>query len=155
MPYSLRPHELQHARLSCLSPSPRLTSQTHVHRVGDAIQLSHPLPPTSPLALNLSSIRVFSNESALWIRWLKYWSFNFRISSSSEYSGLISFRIDCFDLLAVQGTLKSFPQHHNSKASILWCSTFFMAQLSHLYMTIGQHSFDYTELGQQTDVSAF
>ena len=76
------------------------------------------------------SIRVFSNESALRIWWPKYWSFSFSISSSNEYSGLISFRVDLFDLLAVQGTLKSLLQHHNWKALILWCSTFFMAQLS-------------------------
>ena len=81
-------------------------------------------------------IRVFSNESALPIRWLKYWSFS--ISPSNEYSGLISFRIDWFDILAVQGTHKSLLQHHSSKASILWCSAFFMVQLSHLYMTPGK-----------------
>ena len=85
-----------------------------------------------------TSIRVFSNESALRIRWSKYWSFSFRISPSNEYSGLISFRIDWFDLLAVQGTLKSLLQHHSSKASILWRSAFFMVQLSHPYMTIGK-----------------
>ena len=81
------------------------------------------------------SIRIFSNESALRIRWSKYWSFSFSISPSSEYSGLISFRIDWFHLLAVQGILRSLLQHHNSKASILWPLTFFMVQLSHLYMT--------------------
>ena len=81
------------------------------------------------------SIKVFSNESALCIRWPKYWSFRFSMSPSNEYSGLTSFRIDWFDLLAVQGTLKSLLQHYNSKASILWCSAFFMVQLSHLYMT--------------------
>ena len=84
------------------------------------------------------SIRVFSNESALCIRWPKYWSFSFSISPSNEYSGLISFRMDWLDLLAVQGTLKSLPQHHSSKASILQCSAFFMVQLSHLYMTTGK-----------------
>ena len=84
------------------------------------------------------SIRVFSNESVLHIRWPKYWSFSFNISPSNEYSGLISFRIDWFELLAVQGTLKSCLQHHSSKASILWCSAFFIAQLSHLYMTTGK-----------------
>ncbi|CAM9846968.1 unnamed protein product [Rangifer tarandus platyrhynchus] len=77
------------------------------------------------------SIQVFSNKSVLHIRWPKYWSFSFSISPSNEYSGLISFRMDGFDLLAVQGTLKSLLQHHSSKASILWCSTFFMVQLSH------------------------
>ena len=95
-----------------------------------------------PLLLLLSifpSIRVFSNESALCIRWPKYWSFSFSIiSPSKEYSGLISFKIDWFDLLAVQGTLKSLLQYHNSKASILQCSAFFMVQLSHLYMTTGK-----------------
>ena len=84
------------------------------------------------------SIRVFSNESALCIRWPKYWSFSFSISSSSEYPGLISFRLDCLDLLAVQGTLKSLLQHHSSKASILWRSAFFTVQLSHPYMTTGK-----------------
>ena len=87
------------------------------------------LPPSI-----LPSIRVFSNESVLHIRWPKYCSFSFNISPSNEYSGLIFFRMDWFDLLAAQGTLKSLLQHHNSKASILWCSVFFMVQLSHLYM---------------------
>ena len=86
----------------------------------------------------VSSIRVFSNESVLHIRWPKYWSFSLRISPSYEYSGLISFKIDWFDLLADQGTLKSLLQHHSSKASILWCSAFFMVQLSHPYMTNGK-----------------
>ena len=85
------------------------------------------------------SIRVFSNESALCIRWPKYWSFSFSISLSSEYSGLISFRIDWLALLAVQETLESLLQHHNLKESVLQCSAFFMAQLSHPYMTIGKN----------------
>ena len=84
------------------------------------------------------SIRVFSNESALCIRWPKYWSFSFSISPSNEYSGLISFRMDLLDLLAVQGTLVSLPQHHGPKASILQCSAFFIIQLSHPYMTTGR-----------------
>ena len=84
------------------------------------------------------SIRVFSNESALHIRWPKYWSFSFNISPTSEHPGLISFRMDWLDLLAVQGTLKSLLQHHSSKASILWCSAFFIDQLSHPYMTTGK-----------------
>ena len=84
------------------------------------------------------SIRVFSSESVLCIRWPKYWSFSFSISPSNEYSGLTSFRIDWLDLLAVQGTLKSLLQHHSSKASILQCSAFFMVQLSHPYMTTGK-----------------
>ena len=85
------------------------------------------------------SIRVFSNESALHIKWPKYWSFSFSISPSSEYSGLISFMMDWMDLFAVQGTLKSLLQYCSSKASILWCSAFFMVQLSHLYMTTYIH----------------
>ena len=116
----------------CNSPA-----QTHVHRVGDAIQPSHPL---SSLFLGPSifpSIRVFSNESALYIRWPKYWSFSFSISLSDEYPGLISFRIDWFNL-AVQGTLKSLLQHHSSKASILQHSAFFIIQLSYPYMTTGK-----------------
>ena len=113
-------------------------TQTHVPRVGDAIQPSHPLSSPSPPALNLSSIRVFSNEPALCIRWPKYWSFSFSISPYNEYSGLISFRIDWFDLLAVQGTLKSLLQHHSSKASILQHSAFFIVQISHPYVTTGK-----------------
>ena len=95
------------------------STQTHVHWVGDAIQPSHPLSSPSPPALNLSSIRVFSNESALHIRWPKYWSFSFSINPSNEHPGLTSFRMDWLDLLADQGTLKSLLQHHSSKASIL------------------------------------
>ena len=98
--------------------------QTHVHQVGDAIQTSYPLSSPSPPALNHSQHQGFSSESALRIRWPKYWSFSFSISPSNEYSGLISFRIDWLDLLAVQGTLKSLLQHCNSKASILLCSAF-------------------------------
>ena len=92
--------------------------------------------------------------SALCIRWPKYWSFSFSINPSDEYSGLISFRMDWFDLLAVLGTLESL-QHHSSKASILWCSTFFTVQLSHPYDYWKNHSFDYVDLCQQSDVSAF
>ena len=84
------------------------------------------------------SIRVFSNESLLHIRWPEYWSFSFNISPSNEHPGLISFRMDWLDLLGVQGTLKGLLQHHSSKASILWCSAFFIVQLSHLYMTTGK-----------------
>ena len=90
-------------------------TQTHVHRVGDAIQPSHPLSSPSPPALNPSSIRVFYNESTLPIRWPKYWSFSFSISPSNEHPGLISFRMDWLNVLAVQGTLKSLLQHHNQK----------------------------------------
>ena len=94
-------------------------------------------PPLLLLSI-FPSIRIFSNESALHIRWPKYWSLNFSISPSNEYSRLISFRMDWFDLLAVQGTLKSLLQHHSSKASILWCSAFFMVQLSHPYTITGK-----------------
>ena len=90
--------------------------------------------PLLPLSSIFPSIRVFSNESALYIRWPKYWSFSFNISPSNEHPGLISFRLDCLDLLAVQGTLKSLLEHHSSKASVLRCSAFFMVQLSHPYM---------------------
>ena len=115
---------------------PELT-QTHVHWVGNAIQPSHPLSSPSPPAPNPSSIRVFSNESTLRMRWPKYWSFSFTIIPSKEYPGLISFRMDWLDLLAVQGTLKSLLQH-SSKASIIRCSGFFLVQLSPPYMTTGK-----------------
>ena len=110
---------------------------TQVHPVSDAIQPSHPLYPLLLLPSIFPSIRVFSNESVLYIRWPKYWSFSFSISPRNEYSGLISFRIDWLDPLAVQETL-SLLQHHNSKASILQHSAFFMAQLSHPHMTTGK-----------------
>ena len=113
-------------------------AQTHVHRVHDAIQPFCPLLSPFLLPSIFPSIRVFSNESALRIRWLKYWSFSFKISPSNEQPGLISFRMDWLDLLAVQGTLKSLLQYHSSKASILWCSAFFIVQLSHPYMTAGK-----------------
>ena len=113
-------------------------AQTHVHWVSDVIQPSHPLSSPSPPAFNLSQHQVFSNELVLCIRWPKYWSFSFSISPSNEYSGLISFRINWFKLLAVRGILKSLLQHHSSKASILWCSAFFMVPFSHLHMTTGK-----------------
>ena len=113
-------------------------TQTYVHPVGDAIQPSHPVVPFSFLPPIHPSIRVFSNESALRMRWPKYWSFSFSISPSNEHSGLISFRMDWLDLLAVHGTFKSFLQHYSSKASILQCSAFFTVQLSHPYMTTGK-----------------
>ena len=110
-------------------------TQTHVHRISDAIQPSHPLSPLLLPPSIFPSIRVFSNDSVLRIRWPKYWSFSFNINPSNE---LISFRKDWLDLPAVQGTLKSLLQHHSSKASILWCSAFFMVQLSHPHMTTGK-----------------
>ena len=113
-------------------------TQTHVHQVGDAIQPSHPLLSPSPPALNLSQHQGLANESALRIRWPKYWSFSFNISPSNEHQGLISFRMDWLDLPAVHGTLKSLLQHHSSKATILQRSAFFTVQLSHPYMTSGK-----------------
>ena len=114
------------------------STQTHVHPVSDAIQPSHPLSPLLFLPPIPSSIRVFSNDSTLHMRWPKYWSFSLSISPSNEHSGLVSFRMDWLDLLAVQGTLKSLLQHHSSKASILQCSAFFTVQFSHPYMTTGK-----------------
>ena len=117
-------------------------TQTHVHRVSDTIQPSHPLSAPSPPAPNPSQHQSFSNESTLRMRWPKYWSYSFSISRSSEHPGLISFRMNWLDLLAVQETLKSL-QHHSSKASILQCSAFFTVQLSHPYMNTGKkHSLD-------------
>ena len=113
-------------------------TQTHIHWVGNAIQPSHPLSSPSPPAPNLSQHQSLFQ----WVNSLhevaKYWSFTFSISPSNEYSRLISFRMDCFDVLAVQGTLKSLLQHHCSKASVLQCSAFFIVQLSHPYMTTGK-----------------
>ena len=134
---SLRPHELKHPRPLCPSP----TSGVHPKPCTSSRWCHLTISSCRPLLLLPSifpSIRVFSNESALWIRWPKYWNYSFSISTSNEYSGLISFRIDWFDLLEVQGTLKSLLQHHSSKASILQCLAFFMAQLSHPYMTTGK-----------------
>ena len=111
-------------------------TQTHVHYVGDAIQPSYPLSSHSPPVLSLSQHQGLFQW--VHIRCPKYWNFSFSISPFSEYSGLISFRIDWLDLLAVQGTLKSLLQHHSSKAYILWCSAFFIVQLSHPYMTTGK-----------------
>ena len=112
-------------------------TQTHVHQVGDAIQPSYLLLSPSPTC-HLSQHQGLSSESALHIRWPNYWSFSFSISPSNEYLGLISFRSDWLDLLAVQGTLRSLLQHHNSKASVLWRSAFFIVQFSHPYMTTGK-----------------
>ena len=132
---SLRPQELQHTRPSCPSPTPGVYS--------NSCPLSwwcHPTISSSvvPFSSLLPSIRIFSNKSVFHIRWPKYWSFNFSISPSNKCSGLISFRMDWLDLLAVQGTLKSLLQHHSSKASILHHSAFFIVQLLYPYMTIGK-----------------
>ena len=117
---------------------PELT-QTHVHRVSDAIQPFHPLSFPSPPTFNLSQHQGLFSKSVLSIRWLNYWGCSFSISPSNEYSGLTSFRMDWLDLLAVQGTLKTLLQHHSSKASILQCSAFFIVQLPHPYMTTGKN----------------
>ena len=134
---SLWPHELHHARPPCQSPTPGVHSNScpwswWCHPTISSCRPLLLLPPIPP------SIRVFSNESTLHMRWPKYWSFSFSISPSNEHQGLISFRMDWLDLLAVQGTLKSPLQHHNSKASILRCSAFFIVQFSHPYMTTGK-----------------
>ena len=137
MSNSLRPHELQHTRPPCPSPTPRVHPPTSI----ESVMPSNHLILCRPLLLLPSifpSIRVFSNESAVHIRWPKYWSFSFNISPSNEHPGLISFRMDWMDLLAVHGTLKSLLQHHSPKASILRCSAFFIVQLSHPYMTTGK-----------------
>ena len=154
---SLWPHGLQHARLPCPSTTPGVCS--------DSCPLSwwcHPTISSSVFSLILlpsifPSIRGFSKESVLCIKWPKYWSFSSSINPSNEYSGLISFRIDWFDLFAVQGTLKSLLQHHSSKAAIVWPSASFVVQISFSYMTIWKkkHSFDYMEFCQQGNVSAF
>ena len=135
---------MQYARLPCPPTNSwsmlKLMSIKSVMPSNDLILccLLHLLPSILP------GIRVFSNKSALHIKWSKYWSFNFSISPSNEYSELISFRMDWLDPLAVQGTLKSLLQHHSLKASILWCSAFLMVQPSHPYTTTGKNSFDYT-----------
>ena len=127
-------HGLQHTRLPC--PFRSLLKLMFIKSVmpSNRLILSHPLL----LPSNFPRIRVFSNESALHIRWPKYWNFSFSVSSSNEYLGLISFRMNWLDLLAVQGTLHRFLQHLSSKASIFQCSFFFMVQLSHPYMTTGK-----------------
>ena len=134
---SLRPHGLQHARFPCPSHLPEL-AQTHVHWVSDAIQPSYPLLSPSPPIFNFSQHQSLFQGVSSSHRLPKYWSFSFSISSSNEYSGLISFRIDLFDLLAVHRTLKSLLQQYHSKSSILECSAFFIVQLSHPYMTTGK-----------------
>ena len=133
----LRPHGLQHTRLPCPPPAPRACSNSC-----PSVMLSNHLILCRPLLLLPSifpRIRVFFNKSVLHIRWPKYQSFSFSISPSNEYSGLISFRMDWLDLLAIQGTLKSLLQHHSSKASVPWPSAFFMLQFSHPYMTTGKN----------------
>ena len=136
MSNSLLPHEPQNARPPYPSPTPGIYLNSC-----PLVMPSNHFILCCPLLLLPSifpNIRVFSNESALRIRWPKYWSFNFNISPSNEHSGVISFKMDWLDLLSVQGTLKSLLQHHSSKASIFQCSAFFIVQLSHPYMTTGK-----------------
>ena len=134
---TLQPHGLQHARPPCPSPTPGVYSNSCPSSRW-CLQPSHPLSAPSPPASVFPSIRAFSNESALRFRWPKYWSFSVRVSPSSEFPGLISFKIEWFNLFAFQGTLKSLLQHQNLKASVLWHSTFFMVKLSKPYITIGK-----------------
>ena len=134
MSHSLQPHEPQHARPPCPSPTPRVYSNSF-HWVSDAIQPSHPLSSPSPPALNLSEHQGLFKWVSSSHQVAKYWSFSFNISPSNEHPGVISLRMDRLDLLAVQGTLKSLLQHHSSKASILLWSALFIVQLSHPYMT--------------------
>ena len=138
MPDTLSPHGLQHARLPCPLPFPRVCSNSCPLSWWCHPTISSSVSLFSSCPQSFSASGFFPNESTLCIRWPEYWSFSFRISPSNEYSGLISLKIDWFHLLAVQGTHKSFLQHHNSKASIFWHSTVFMVQLSHPQMTIGQ-----------------
>ena len=135
---SLQSQESQHDPHPSITNSQSLLKPMSIESVmpSNHLILCHPLLLLTSI---FPSIRVFSNESALCIRWPKYWSFSFNISPSNEHPGLISFRVDWLDLLAVQGTLKSLLQHHSSKASILWCSAFFTIQLSHPYMTTGKY----------------
>ena len=147
---SFGPHGLQHAGLCCLSPYPRVRSNSC-----PLSQWCHPTISSSgvPFSSHLQSFPASGSFLRSRTRWPAYWSFS--ISPSNEYSGLTSFRVDWLDLLAVQGTLKSLLQHHSFKASIFWHSAFFMVQLSHWYMTTGKVSFDSMDLCWQSDVSAF
>ena len=133
---SLRPHELQHARPPCPLPTPRVYSNSSPLSRWWHPTISSSVVPFSACPQSFPASGSYSNESALHLRWPEYWSFN--ISPSNEYSGLISLKMDWFDLLAVQGTLKSLLQHHSSKASIFWHSAFFIVQLSHPYVTTGK-----------------
>ena len=134
---SLRPHEPQHTRLPCLSPTPGTCSNSCPLSQWSHPTISSSVIPFSSCPQSLPA-SVFTNESALRIRWSKYWSISFSISPSGEHPGLISFRMDWLDLLAVRGTLKSLLQHHSSKTSVFRHSAFFMIHLSHPYMTTGK-----------------
>ena len=153
MSYSFQPHGLQHTRLPGPSLSPRVCSNSCPLSWWYYSTISSSFIPFSS---HPQSFPAFSNDSALCLRWSKYWSFSFSISPSNEYSGLISFRIEWFDFLAVQETLQILLQHHNLKASILQCSAFFMVQLSQPYMTSGKTiALAIQIFCQQSDISAF
>ena len=153
---TLRPHELQHTRPPCSSQTPGVYSNSCTLSRWCHSATSSSVVPFSSCPQIPPSIRVFSNESTLPIRWPKYWGFSFSISPSNEHPGLISFRMDWLDLFAVQGTLKSLLQHHSSKVSIFQHSAFFTVQLSHPYMTTGKTIvFIRQTLGWQSNVSAF
>ena len=137
MSYSLQPDGLQHARFPCSLPSLRVCSDSRPLSRWCLLTISSSVSHFSS-CLQSFPASVFSNELVLCIRWPEDWSFTFNISPSNEFSGLISARTDWFDLLAVQGTLKSLLQHHRSKGSIFWCSAYFTVQLSHPYMTTGK-----------------
>ena len=132
LPDSLQLHGLQHTRLPCPSPIPRAYSNSC-----SSSQWCHPTISSSIVPSSSAFSLSYHQGLFKWVRWPKYWSFSFSISPFNEYSGLVSFRMDCLDLLAVQGTLTSLLQHHSSKASLLWYSAFFMVQLSHPYITTG------------------
>ena len=156
MSKSLWPHGLQHASPPCPSPTPGVYPNSCPLSWWCHPTISSSIIPFSSWPI-FHRIRVFSNESALCMRLPKYWSFSFNSSLSHEHLGLISFKTDWWDLLAVQGTLKSLLQHHSSKALILWCSAFFIAQLSHPYMTTGKKTAltKRTFVGKVNNVSAF
>ena len=135
---SLQPHGLQHTSLPCPSPTPIVNPNPCPSSRWCHPTISSSVIPFSSCPQSLPSIRVFSSESVLHMRWPKYWSFSVSIFPSKEHPGLISFRMDYSDLLAVQGTHKSLLQHRSSKASVLWCSAFFTVQLLHPYMTTGK-----------------
>ena len=149
----LQPHGLQHPWLPLVHHQLPQLAQTHVHRVSDAIQPSHPLSPPSPPALSLT--QQFSNESAHQTRWPKYWSFNFSIRPSNEYSGLISFRIDWLDLLAVQGTQEFSPTPQIEGINSLVRSLLYGPTLTSIHDSWKNHSFDYVDLCWWSDISAF
>ena len=135
---SLWPHELQHARPPCPSPTPGVHSNSRPSSQWCHPATSSSVVPFSSCPQSLPALESFPMSQLLHVKWPKYWSFSFSISSSKEHRGLISFRMDWLDLFAVQGSLKSLLQHHSSKASILRCSAFFTVQLSHPYMTTGK-----------------